>query len=89
MLGHLEGFSHKDSQPWELNTPSKEVFGKSNKTTWHSKWITLSQKFSSKSLWDSKSRNLSIEEREEEEEEPRWNIKFFEGIDFLGAIAGN
>ena len=89
-LGRLKGFLQRNSQPKELNALGKGVSGKSDRMTWSSKRIAWSQKFSSKSFWEFESRNPSLikgkeeEEVEEEEEKPQCEIKFLEGIDFLG-----
>ena len=40
-----------------------------------------------KSFWDFELWNLSLEGREEEDEEPWQDIGFFEGMNFLDAIA--
>ena len=88
-LGRLKGFLQRNSQPKELNALGKGVSGKSDRMTWSSKRIAWSQKFSSKSFWDFESRNLSLEGREEEDKEPQRDIRFFEGMDFLGAIVEN
>ena len=71
MLGHLKGFSRRDSQPRELNALGRGVSRKSDRMIWHSERIALSLKFSSKSFWDFESWNLSLEGREEKKKKKK------------------
>ena len=79
--------SHSGSHLLLWMTEGRPVSAKSDKTTWHSEWMSHLEKFSENALKASSSRNRTVEgEGSENEEAPEWR-GFRAGVDLrLGAI---
>ena len=85
-MGHLTGILHRDSHPRLWMTMGKAVSEKSDRTTWHSKWIPQLEKFSKKSLQAFSSWNRMWRGVESEEDVLEWR-GFQDGVDLrLDAI---
>ena len=87
MRGQVTGTLHSDSHPLLWITEGRLVSAKSNRTTWHFKWMPCVEKFFENALKASSSRNWTLEgEGSEDKEAPEWR-GFQVWVDLrLGAI---
>ena len=87
MRGHVTGTSHSDSHPLLWMTEGRLMSAKSNRMTWHSKWMPYLEKFSENALKASSSRNWTWEVEGSEDEQAPERKGFRAGVDLrLGAI---
>ena len=81
MRGQVTGMSHNDSHPLLWMTEERSVSAKSDKMTWHSKWMPRLEKFSENALKASSSQNWIWEGEGSKDEEAPERKRFRVGVD--------